>query len=194
MSADRTRVFTDVVELLTAISESLPPGEEITEETRLMEDLELQSLALANLSGRVQTKYGSAANLVPFFAVREEGPFTNLRVGELVDYITGVLVEDEASQAAAAAGGETGVLVTGLIERVVRRCPAPWRTFADDGFTLSDMLQVTSALEALFGEQSKTLLLDTPTVAELASYLDQHYGAERVSEALTVRSPEGSVA
>ncbi len=91
MSADRTKILEEVTRLLAAISSSLLPGEEITEDTRIAEDLELQSLGFANLSGRIQTKYGPEANLVPFFASRPDGPFTELRVGEMVDYLASVL-------------------------------------------------------------------------------------------------------
>ncbi len=105
MSADQTRILAEISELLRAISDNLLPGEAITTETRLLEDLELQSLGLANLSGRIQTRYGSAASLVPFFAGRDAGPFTDLRVGELVGYLAGVLDEEEAHPAVSAPEG-----------------------------------------------------------------------------------------
>jgi pimeloyl-ACP methyl ester carboxylesterase len=108
MSADKTRILTELAGMLAAISDSLLPGEEITMDTRLMEDLELQSLGMANLSGRVQTRYGSAANLVPFFARREAGPFTDLRVGEIVDFLAGVLEEEQGALAGTGAAGVNG--------------------------------------------------------------------------------------
>lgn len=95
MSADQARILAEVSELLRAITTSLLPDEEITLETRLLEDLDLQSIGLANLSGRMLSRYGAAANLVPFLAGRGADPLGSLRVGELVDYLAGVLTEDE---------------------------------------------------------------------------------------------------
>jgi pimeloyl-ACP methyl ester carboxylesterase len=132
MSADRTKILEEVNKLLTAISSSVLPGEQISEDTRIAEDLELQSLGFANLSGRIQTRYGAEANLVPFFASRAEGPFTNLRVGELVDYLTSVL-------SGAVAGGPqvpTG-MVPGDAEGVM---PAPAGGAADDDLGVLDGL------------------------------------------------------
>jgi putative sulfotransferase len=91
MSADPTRILAEISVLLRGISDSLLPGEEITLETRLVDDLGLSSIALANLSGRVQGKYGAAVNLVSFLAGRGAHPISSLRVGELVEYITSVL-------------------------------------------------------------------------------------------------------
>lgn len=99
MTVNQARIFADLSEMLRAISESLPPGEEITLETKLIEDLELQSLGIANLTGRVQSRYGTQASLVPFFAGREAGPFRDLRVGELVEYLVKVLDEAPAHEA-----------------------------------------------------------------------------------------------
>jgi putative sulfotransferase len=95
MSADQARILAEVSDLLRAITTSLLPDEEITLETRLLEDLDLQSIGLANLSGRILSRYGAAANLVPFLAGRGADPLGSLRVGELVDYLAGVLAQDE---------------------------------------------------------------------------------------------------
>jgi pimeloyl-ACP methyl ester carboxylesterase/acyl carrier protein len=91
MSADRTDILTEIAGLLRPLTDSLLPGEEITMETRFGADLGLESLALANLSGRLQARFGPAANVVPFLAGRDPGPISEIRVGELVDYIAGVL-------------------------------------------------------------------------------------------------------
>jgi putative sulfotransferase len=91
MSADRTEILTEIAGLLRPLTDSLLPGEEITMQTRFGADLGLESLALANLSGRLQARFGPAANVVPFLAGRDPGPISDIRVGELVDYIAGVL-------------------------------------------------------------------------------------------------------
>jgi putative sulfotransferase len=91
MSADPPRILAEVSVLLHGISDSLLPGEEITMETRFIDDLGLTSIALANLSGRVQRKYGAAVNPVSFLAGRGAHPISDMRVGELVEYITSAL-------------------------------------------------------------------------------------------------------
>ena len=91
MSADRTDILSDIAGLLRPLTDSLLPGEEITMETRFGADLGLESLALANLSGRLQARFGPAANVVPFLAGRDPGPISDIRVGELVDYVASVL-------------------------------------------------------------------------------------------------------
>ena len=95
MSADPRHILAEISEFLHSVSDSLLPGDEITMETRLIEDLGLQSIALANLSARVQGTYGPAANIVPFLADRAFGPAANLRVGELAEYIASVIGQDE---------------------------------------------------------------------------------------------------
>ena len=102
MSADRTEILTEIAGLLRPLTDSLLPGEEITMETRFGADLGLESLALANLSGRLQARFGPAANVVPFLAGRDPGPISDIRVGELVDYVAGVL--DQAGLAGRPAG------------------------------------------------------------------------------------------
>jgi putative sulfotransferase len=198
MSADQTRILAEIAEMLRAISDSILPGEEIAAETRLVEDLGLASVGLAQLSGRIHARYGSASDIVSFLAGREAGATADLRVGELVDYLCGVVgpgvpgpgvpgpgVRGGNGRHPAAAGGDdTAVLATRLIERVVGRAPAPGRTFTEDGFTPSGMYRVLSALEQRFGTSGVEQLPGSLTVAELASYLDQQYGAQRAASLL----------
>jgi putative sulfotransferase len=103
MSSDPTEILPDIAALIRPLSDSLLPGEDITLETKLGADLGLHSLALANLSGRLQARFGPAANVVPFLAGRDPGPISDIRVGELVDYVAGVL--DQAGSPRSAAGG-----------------------------------------------------------------------------------------
>ena len=44
-------------------------------ETRLIDDLEMNSLQMANLTGRIAARYGSKVDLVPFYTARKAGPF-----------------------------------------------------------------------------------------------------------------------
>jgi len=93
MSADQAQILAEIAGMLRTISDSLLPGEEITRDTRLLDDLELQSIGLARLAGRLQARYGAGANLVPLLTRREE-PLSSLQVGELVEYIARVLDGD----------------------------------------------------------------------------------------------------
>lgn len=108
MTADQTRILAELSELLRSVTDSLLPGEELTSGTLLVEELGLNSLQIANMTGRVQARYGFEANLVPFFAAREAGPFTGLRAGEVAEYLAGVLNGDvtPAVPGAAAAPAE----------------------------------------------------------------------------------------
>jgi putative sulfotransferase len=112
LTTETDRVFAELSDMLRAVAESLLPGEEITMETTLIDDLGLDSLSIANLTGRVQSRYGSKASLLPFFADREAGAFQEFRVGELVGYLTGVLAANGPAPAdppaAGAAGGRRG--------------------------------------------------------------------------------------
>jgi putative sulfotransferase len=94
MTVDRASIFAELSEMLHAVSEELVPGEEISLETKLIEDLGLRSINIANLTGRVQSRFGTKATLVPFFASRPEGLFENLQVSEVIDYLETALNGD----------------------------------------------------------------------------------------------------
>jgi putative sulfotransferase len=116
MTAAQARILGEISGLLCSIADSLPPGEEITMETIFIDDLEMNSLQMANLTGRIATLYGFKADLVPFYAGREAGPFYGLRVGELVDYLAGLLDGGEAAAVPGRLGAEgrraSGITVT----------------------------------------------------------------------------------
>lgn len=99
MSAEKTRILEDIADLVRPLTDSLLPGEEITMDTRFGADLGLQSIALANLSGRMQIKYGPEANLVPFLATRPAGPIGDMRIGEVVDYLADLFERTAAEKA-----------------------------------------------------------------------------------------------
>lgn len=121
MSADTERILAEITELLRPLTENLLPGEQITMETRFGTDLGLQSISLANLSGRLQARYGTAANLVPFLAGRAAGPISDIRVGEFVEYIAGVLSGDGIAPAANGngAGNAAAVLSAEIMRSAV---------------------------------------------------------------------------
>jgi putative sulfotransferase len=121
MTDDQARILAEVSGLLHCVTGTLPPVGDITMETRLVEDLGLGSLDMANLTGRIQARYGLNADIGPFYAWREAGPFNGLRLGKLIEYIAGVLDGDDT---AAHSRGETGRLVTRLAEPAAGQVPA----------------------------------------------------------------------
>jgi pimeloyl-ACP methyl ester carboxylesterase/acyl carrier protein len=189
MSADQAQILAEVSEMLRDISDTLLPGEDITRDMSLLDDLGLQSIGLARLAGRIQARYGVAANVVPLFTERDD-PLSNLQVGAVADHIARVL--DGTGDTQAMVSGELDALVAGLAERVVGRSPAAGRTFTEDGYTGFDMLRLTRALEARFGPQSPALLVDCPTTADLAQYLRQGYGPVRSVRVLRSQADEGT--
>jgi pimeloyl-ACP methyl ester carboxylesterase len=192
MNADQTRILAEIDQMLRAISDSIVPGEEITADTRLIGDLAMASVDLAHLTGRIQARYGPASDILSFFAGREAETLADLRVGEIVGYLAGVLGGDGADGVPAErppgdvprAVADTATLIARLVERVAGRSPAPGRTFSEEGFTPSGMFRVFRALEARFGPSGETRLPDNLTIAELAGYLDQRYGAQHAASVL----------
>lgn len=119
MTAAQARILGEISGLLRSVTDSLPPGEEITMEMTFLDDLEMNSLQMANLTGRIAAFYGSKADLVPFYAGREAGPFRGLRVGEMVDHLAGVLDDGEAAAVPGRLGAERDG--TGQDEDAARR-------------------------------------------------------------------------
>lgn len=64
---------------------------DVTMDTTFHEDLELESIDLVTLAGRVQQRYGEQVNLAQFLAEKDLDEVIGLRVGELVDYVAGSL-------------------------------------------------------------------------------------------------------
>ena len=64
---------------------------EITMESRLQEDLELESIDLVELAGRLDARYGSRVNFAEFIAQLELDEIIGLTIGRLVDFIVACL-------------------------------------------------------------------------------------------------------
>jgi acyl carrier protein len=62
-------------------------GVEITMSTTFHDDLELESIDLVTLAGRIQEHYGEQVNLAEYLAEKDLEDVIGLRVGELVDYV-----------------------------------------------------------------------------------------------------------
>ncbi|HYZ52506.1 MAG TPA: alpha/beta fold hydrolase [Streptosporangiaceae bacterium] len=106
MSADQTRILAEIAELLHPLTDSILPDEEITLETNIVDDLGLASIGLAYLSGQIQSRYGSAANLVPLLTSRDP---SSLTVGEIVRHVASVLGRAEDGLTAGSNGAANDV-------------------------------------------------------------------------------------
>jgi putative sulfotransferase len=122
MTGDQARILAEVSRLLRSVTDSLPPSGEISMQTRLVADLGLDSLDLANLTGRIQVRYGLPADVGPFYAWREASPFGGLRLGQLIEHIAGVL---DGGATSAGARDETGELAARLTEPATRPVRPP---------------------------------------------------------------------
>ncbi len=66
---------------------------EITMDTTLYEDLQLESIDLVVLAGHLEARYGSQVNIAEFVATLELDELIELTVGQLVHYVVGRLPE-----------------------------------------------------------------------------------------------------
>ena len=64
---------------------------EIGRDTKFHDDLELESIDLVTLSGRLREHYGDKVNFAEFIAERELDEIIALTVGELVDHVVSAL-------------------------------------------------------------------------------------------------------
>ncbi|KFZ78834.1 acyl carrier protein [Amycolatopsis sp. MJM2582] len=64
---------------------------EIGRDTKFHDDLELESIDLVTLSGRLRDHYGDKVNFAEFIAERELDEIIALTVGELVDHVVASL-------------------------------------------------------------------------------------------------------
>ncbi|MEU9688852.1 acyl carrier protein [Amycolatopsis japonica] len=64
---------------------------EIGRDTKFHDDLELESIDLVTLSGRLRDHYGDKVNFAEFIAERELDEIIALTVGELADHVVASL-------------------------------------------------------------------------------------------------------
>jgi pimeloyl-ACP methyl ester carboxylesterase len=160
MSADQTRILAEITELLNPLTgDSILPDEEITAETKLVDDLGVASIGLAYLSGQVQSRYGGVANLVPLFSSRDPGSLT---VGHIVRYVARVL--DRAEDGLTAGGNGAARAPSAATQRA----PAPGihRARNDNAAVLSEYAPGTtrSVLRLPGGEVEVFMAGDGPAL------------------------------
>ena len=116
MSADQARILTELAELVRPLSEGLLPGEEVTAGMTLVGDLGMQSIQLANLSGRIQSRYGASANLVPLFVGKDATSVSEITTGEIADYIARVVGEAQPDEGDGNVRRVAAIMRTGLFD------------------------------------------------------------------------------
>jgi acyl carrier protein len=102
MHADRAAILAEVAEMLHAIRDHAGVDGEITMSTRFEADLEMESIDVVSLAGRLQVRYGDTVNFAQFIAGLDLDSVRHLSVGQLVDYIA------DALDTAAAGAGDNG--------------------------------------------------------------------------------------
>ncbi|ABY24267.1 putative acyl carrier protein [Renibacterium salmoninarum ATCC 33209] len=73
---------------------------EVTRETLFQDDLELESIDLVSLGGQLRESYGERINFAEFIGSMDLDEIINMRVGQLVDYVTDRLATTSSEGAA----------------------------------------------------------------------------------------------
>ncbi|WBC00003.1 MULTISPECIES: acyl carrier protein [unclassified Solwaraspora] len=99
MPADHDTILTEISQMLRAVLPGIDPDEEITMDTSFRDDLEMESIDVISLAGRLQARYGDSVNFAQFVAGLDVDSLRALRVGELVEHISAALDGPPASVA-----------------------------------------------------------------------------------------------
>ncbi|HYS37192.1 MAG TPA: hypothetical protein VEO01_16360 [Pseudonocardiaceae bacterium] len=91
MSARTQPILDTVIDLIRTSSDRVLPDEIITMDTMVRADLELDSIDLVGLAGRLQARYGDVVNLSAFLASVDADGATDMRVGHFVEFIARAL-------------------------------------------------------------------------------------------------------
>lgn len=88
-----TAVLGEISRMVAEILETEGLGEmtTITRDTRLLNDLAMESVDLVALGFQLQAHYGEAVNLAEFLAGFDLDSIIDLRAGQLADYVAGCL-------------------------------------------------------------------------------------------------------
>lgn len=108
MSADQATILAEVAAMLHAIRDHAGVDGEITMSTRFTDDLEMESIDVVSLAGRLQVRYGDGVNFPQFIAGLDLDEIRQLTVGRLVEYIAAALAEPQPGAGADASLGRTG--------------------------------------------------------------------------------------
>lgn len=88
----RTDVFVEIVDLIRGVLDGYDPGAEpITRETSFQRDLALESIDIVVLGSKLVETFGPSVNFAEYLSTLTIQEIIALRVGDLVDYVTGAL-------------------------------------------------------------------------------------------------------
>ncbi|GIJ47822.1 hypothetical protein Val02_47080 [Virgisporangium aliadipatigenens] len=87
MGADQASVLAEITGMLRAVLGAAAVGEDITTDTTFGHDLEMESIDVVALAGRLQARYGDTVNLAQFLAGLDLESVRDLKVGQLVEFI-----------------------------------------------------------------------------------------------------------
>lgn len=94
-----TQALADVTEVIFAVSDDIPPGQRIDPEATLVGDLGLESIQIANIFFRLNTRYAGAVSLAEFLTgIADAGWQADASVGNLVDFIAAALRQKPAAE------------------------------------------------------------------------------------------------
>jgi acyl carrier protein len=99
MPSDQDKILAEISEILHVILEDFAIDVEITMDTTFGEDLEMDSIQIASLAGRLQARYANTVNLAQFVAGLALESLRELRIGQLVAYIADSLNAGEDGEA-----------------------------------------------------------------------------------------------
>jgi acyl carrier protein len=109
MPVDRAGILTEIAGMLHAIRGDAGIDGEITMATRFQDDLEMESIDIVSLAGRLQGRYGDVVNFAQLVAGLDLDSLRQLRVGQLVEHIAAALEEAETgTEPADASRGRAG--------------------------------------------------------------------------------------
>ncbi|GGN60178.1 acyl carrier protein [Streptomyces kronopolitis] len=92
--ADEAAVFGEIAGMLRAVLDEYAEHDvEITMDTTFHDDLDLESIDLVTLGGRLAARYGERVNFAEFLAGLELEEIIYLTVGRLVTFVVGCLRE-----------------------------------------------------------------------------------------------------
>ena len=84
----REAVLAEIAGMLREVLDGYDVADiEVTMETRFHDDLEMESIDLVALGGRLSERYGDQVNFAEFVAALDLDEIIELTVGRLVDYV-----------------------------------------------------------------------------------------------------------
>ena len=101
MPADKAAILTEVQSMVRSVLGEFGPDVEVTTTSSFSDDLEMESIDVVALAGRLQARYGDVVNFAQFVSRLDVSSMAELRVGQVVDYIAESLDQAPSSSVVA---------------------------------------------------------------------------------------------